>query len=223
MTHRELLELAAKSICLGPVQPDDGSNGGLVIGEGGKKGYWIWSPDTDGHQALELAVELNMVININGPTITINEGENTEVKKCFLDPSCEVDRNHALRCAIVECAAKTYLLCAKVHAGAALMDTDKMREQFEAAFAAQCERKGYIPRLQRLPDGSYEYLPAFFAWWAWQASRADLAVTLPPLPSIPEPEEFAIDDSHMDGFNAAKRMRERCALAVEAAGLGVVR
>ncbi|WP_313453461.1 hypothetical protein [Stutzerimonas nitrititolerans] len=103
------------------------------------------------------------------------------------------------------------------------MDKEKMRVAFEAAFTAQCEREGRAARLQRLPDGSYEYLDASSAWWAWQASRADLAVTLPPLPSIPEPEEFAIDDSHMDGYNAAKRMREGCALAVEAAGLGVVR
>lgn len=41
-----------------------------------------------------------------------------------------------------------------------------------------------------------------------------------PMPVMPEQPEDAIDDSWMDGYNAALRMREECIRAIEAAGLG---
>lgn len=40
-----------------------------------------------------------------------------------------------------------------------------------------------------------------------------------PMPVMPEQPEDAIDDSWMDGYNAALRMREDCMRAIEAAGL----
>ena len=42
-----------------------------------------------------------------------------------------------------------------------------------------------------------------------------------PMPVMPEQPEDAIDDSWMDGYNAALRMREECRRAIEAAGLKV--
>lgn len=82
------------------------------------------------------------------------------------------------------------------------MDTNKMREQFEAAFVAELVAKqgeGYrssaIHLLKR--DGDFEKPPTAYelsrrergmydsywvemAWWAWQASRASVVVELPP-------------------------------------------
>lgn len=40
-----------------------------------------------------------------------------------------------------------------------------------------------------------------------------------PMPVMPEQPEDAIDDSWMDGYNAALRMREQCQRAIEAAGV----
>ena len=44
-----------------------------------------------------------------------------------------------------------------------------------------------------------------------------LAIPLP-MPVMPDEPEDAIDDSWMDGYNAALRMREQCVRAIEAAG-----
>lgn len=55
----------------------------------------------------------------------------------------------------------------------------------------------------------------------WQASRESLAIELPPAPPAPEEPEDAIDDSHMDGYNAAVRMRSACEKSIKAAGLKV--
>ncbi len=81
------------------------------------------------------------------------------------------------------------------------MDTNKMREQFEAAFVAELVAKhgeGYrssaIYLLKR--DGDFEKAPTAYelrrrelgmydgywvemAWWAWQASRDAVVVELP--------------------------------------------
>ncbi|MGF6595112.1 hypothetical protein [Pseudomonas sp. 2835] len=58
-------------------------------------------------------------------------------------------------------------------------------------------------------------------WAIWQASREAVVVELPPAPARPEEPEFALDDSHMDAYNAAVRMRDACAKAIEAQGLKV--
>lgn len=55
-------------------------------------------------------------------------------------------------------------------------------------------------------------------WAAWQASRESLVIELPPLPAEPEEPECAMDDSHMDAYHAAGRMRNACAKAIEVAG-----
>jgi hypothetical protein len=47
------------------------------------------------------------------------------------------------------------------------------------------------------------------------------SVILPPLPEVPEEPAFADDDSHMDAYHAARRMRSACAKAIAAAGLTV--
>lgn len=81
------------------------------------------------------------------------------------------------------------------------MDTNKMREQFEAAFIAQqvaafgeYTREGAVHRLKR--DGEFDKPPTAYdlhrreqgmydeywiemVWWAWQASREAVVVELP--------------------------------------------
>lgn len=59
------------------------------------------------------------------------------------------------------------------------------------------------------------------AWDVWRASREAVVVEFPPAPIEPEEPEFAIDDSHMDAYHAAVRMRDSCAKAIEAQGLKV--
>lgn len=58
-------------------------------------------------------------------------------------------------------------------------------------------------------------LDAFFA------SPAPASVVLPPAPELPEEPPFADDDSYMDAYNAAHRMRTACAEAIAAAGIGL--
>lgn len=58
-------------------------------------------------------------------------------------------------------------------------------------------------------------LDAFFA------SPAQASVILPPAPELPEEPLFADDDSHMDAYHAACRMRNACAKAIAAAGVGL--
>ena len=106
------------------------------------------------------------------------------------------------------------------------MDTNKMRDisrdQFEATVIKQFEGLGEeSPSLTRNDDGDYQGLEAQAAWWGWQASREAVVVELPPAPARPEEPEFALDDSHMDAYNAAVRMRDACAKAIEAQGLKV--
>lgn len=56
---------------------------------------------------------------------------------------------------------------------------------------------------------------------AWQASRDAVVIELPLAPSIPEDPEEAIDDSHMDAYHSAIRMRDGCAKSITAAGVKV--
>lgn len=52
-------------------------------------------------------------------------------------------------------------------------------------------------------------------------TRAQPLVILPPAPELPEEPPFADDDSYMDAYNAAHRMRTACAEAIAAAGIGL--
>ncbi|UVL26797.1 hypothetical protein [Pseudomonas donghuensis] len=102
------------------------------------------------------------------------------------------------------------------------MDTNKMREQFEAEFVEEQVRlcgEGF--RSSALYMIEQNVVTVRVAWWAWQASREAVVVELPPAPARPEEPEFALDDSHMDAYNVAVRMRDACAKAIEAQGLKV--
>ncbi|MFV0894416.1 hypothetical protein [Pseudomonas kurunegalensis] len=67
------------------------------------------------------------------------------------------------------------------------MDTNQVREQFEAAFVDEmCRRGGEGFRStilhslsQKKPDGDYQHITESLAWWAWQASREAVVVELP--------------------------------------------
>jgi hypothetical protein len=84
---------------------------------------------------------------------------------------------------------------------------DKMREEFEEW------RDG--------PEAQCSLAAKDDAWIIWQASRESLVIELPGAGPTPEPPEDAFDDSYLDGHHAAIRMRNRCYLAIEAAGLKV--
>ena len=121
--------------------------------------------------------------------------------------------------------------------------TDKMRDDFEAAFAQHqvdlfgegyrgsaihlLKRNGDFDmspthyELQRREQGLYDLHWVEMTYWAWQASRESLVIELPPAPPVPSEPEDAIDDSHMDGYNAAVRMRSACEKSIKAAGLKV--
>jgi hypothetical protein len=101
-----------------------------------------------------------------------------------------------------------------------------LRDQFEAAVIARMKESGFleveirVECLGRSGDGySDGSIDAY--WHFWKQSRADVAVVLPPAPTEPEDPEDAIDDSHMDAFHAANRMRSACEKAIEAVGLKV--
>lgn len=103
--------------------------------------------------------------------------------------------------------------------------TDKTREEFEAAYRAACLNRP-IPRFDPavfVKDHCDDYLNLLVqsAWWAWQASRETLVIELPGVGPTPEPPEDAFDDSYLDAHHASIRMRNRCYLAIEAAGLKV--
>ena len=101
-----------------------------------------------------------------------------------------------------------------------------LRAQFEAAVIARIKESGFleveirVECLARSGDGYYDgSIDAY--WHFWKESRAAVVVDLPPAPAEPDAPEDAIDDSHMDAYHAAQRMRNACAKAIEAAGLKV--
>jgi hypothetical protein len=98
--------------------------------------------------------------------------------------------------------------------------SEKMREGFEAWTIDPAAIADSAQILERAGDG-YRLSTVDTAWTSWQASRAAMVIELPPSPEVPEDPEEAIDDSHMDGFNAANRMRAACAKSITAAGLKV--
>lgn len=103
---------------------------------------------------------------------------------------------------------------------------EKIREAFEAAVIARMKESGYleveirVECLGRYGDGYYDGSVDAY-WHFWKESRAGLLIDLPPPPAEPEEPEEAIDDSHMDAYHSAVRMRNACAQAIEAAGLKV--
>lgn len=97
------------------------------------------------------------------------------------------------------------------------MSNDKTRQEFEAWAAT----KGMALHLARSEFGLYVSRVTQNYMDCWMASRAAVMVELPPVPDRPEDPEEAIDDSHMDAYHSAVRMRKGCAKSVEAAGLQV--
>ncbi len=100
---------------------------------------------------------------------------------------------------------------------------DKLREEFEAAIEKNQVAGGFRPaNLERCAfDDSYVLPEVAGALWGWQAARETLVIEVPPAPTEPEAPEDAIDDSFMDAYHAANRMRDACVKAIETAGLKV--
>lgn len=101
------------------------------------------------------------------------------------------------------------------------MDTNKMREQFEAAYLAESTRRNgrtYPSVLTRGDDGNYIIPSVQSAWWAWQASREAVVVDLPNRASEAYCEHF--DDVEGGSFNEAAYIRD-VRKAIEAQGLKV--
>lgn len=80
------------------------------------------------------------------------------------------------------------------------MSTEKIREEFEAAYmrdlvgnslSAECEW------LERGSDDQYRSFQARGAWWAWQASRAAIEVELPESASIHNTEVIKAVGRHI--------------------------
>ncbi|HDS1682155.1 TPA: hypothetical protein QEM39_003732 [Pseudomonas putida] len=99
------------------------------------------------------------------------------------------------------------------------MDTNKMREQFEAQFIEEYVRV--------LGEGARELAAHTLAanpplvsmsWWAWQASRESVMVQMPNRASDAYREEF--DDVEGGSFNEAAYIRD-VRKAIEAQGLRV--
>ncbi len=61
------------------------------------------------------------------------------------------------------------------------MDTNKMREQFEAALVKQAAEDGFAKPSLRRNKNNGDYVDPFeqAAWWGWQASREAVVVELP--------------------------------------------
>lgn len=101
-----------------------------------------------------------------------------------------------------------------------------IRKQFEAAVIERMKESGYleveirVECLQRHGDG-YQDGSVDAYWHFWITALGSVVVDLPPTPVEPEEPEFAIDDSHMDAYHAAGRMRNACEKAIEAAGVKV--
>ena len=103
--------------------------------------------------------------------------------------------------------------------------TDKMRDDFQSSpqfRGMDFTRSSTHPDYYESPYANGAWSPyANGAWDGWKASRESLVIELPPAPPVPEEPEEAIDDSHMDGYNAAVRMRSACEKSIKAAGLKV--
>lgn len=114
MTDRELLELAAKAhgFIDDQTTDDDGDQIGLHRNGQGiyyvvhKFGWHNWAPLTDDGDALRLAVELGLVLNLSprkdcrGQTVVTYNG------LCKIEEPCSDGRSIAARRAIVQAAAE---------------------------------------------------------------------------------------------------------------------
>lgn len=99
------------------------------------------------------------------------------------------------------------------------MDTNKIREQFEAAYLAESTRRNgrtYPSVLTRGDDGNYIIPSVQSAWWAWQASREAVLVDLPDVASY-EVYDQQHDFLHTDEVTLMEAVRA----AIEAQGLKV--
>jgi hypothetical protein len=90
------------------------------------------------------------------------------------------------------------------------MSNDKMREEFEAAIAEEAGQPLVAIQLSRMAD-SYSTSALIYSWWAWQASRKAIEIELPETPN------------RGIGYGLFDAGKERCAEAIEAAGLKVKR
>lgn len=101
--------------------------------------------------------------------------------------------------------------------------TGNVRENFEVWALTHFINSETMNPLERddCNQEEYRFSRVNMAWIAWQASCESLVIELPPAPPVPEEPEDAIDDSHMDGYHAAVRMRSACEKSIKAAGLKV--
>lgn len=94
--------------------------------------------------------------------------------------------------------------------------SDLMPKEFYDAFR---KHFGFGQLTASASADAYQMLKA--AEWAWNASRECLVIDLPAEPECPEDPEEAIDDSHMDAYHSAIRMRNACRDSIHAAGVKV--
>ena len=99
--------------------------------------------------------------------------------------------------------------------------TQTTQDEFEADYCAHAHRLPALVKNCRLSNGSYGDPCIAKAWHWFKRSREMLVVELPAVPQVPDEPEDAIDDSHMDGYQAAIRMRSACFKAVDAAGITI--
>ena len=96
------------------------------------------------------------------------------------------------------------------------MDTNKMREQFEAAYTAYCEKLGWKAYTAfHLLSEVYVKESTELAWQMWQASREAVVVELPARKAY---ESHADTSNFKDGFN---RCHTDSRELIEAQGLKV--
>lgn len=90
--------------------------------------------------------------------------------------------------------------------------SDLMKKEFEVWIAVN------YPKINR-ENTAQDVLFKMIAAQAWQASRECQVIELPAEPECPEDPEEAIDDSHMDAYHSAIRMRNACRDSIHAAGV----
>ena len=107
--------------------------------------------------------------------------------------------------------------------------SDLMRDIFEKEWDLPSEAQGlrFIPELNIYGCDLYKNKEAadrkssawFYFQKAWKASRECLVIDLPAEPEFPEDPDEAIDDSHMDAYHSAIRIRNACRDSIHAAGV----
>lgn len=104
--------------------------------------------------------------------------------------------------------------------------SDLNRKKFEAWFIQKANKDtGMCMSMadiagKRGPKGDYDsYGYLHGCWVGWQASRECLVIELPPEPEYPDEPDDAIDDSYMDEYHSAIRMRNACRDSIHAAGV----